>query len=372
MDSRLPYFPRAPFDQTCLGHIQNLSGIAVFAPRRRGKTAFVVNELLPGAANIGYSTIYIDLWRNEATPELAIVEGLEKALPESKWRLSKIKGSGKAKAPAVEVGGEVELVRADDVAVPNIIMRLNRAFDRFGKSNKRWLIVMDEFQTIARSKEPGFVAALRTGIQGAPNVKLFVTGSSRRELAKMITKQSSPFMGMLMQLELPELDQAFVKNRCELVLERTKRKVSAADLMAVFERVVLVPEYLNQIVSIMIVEGIYKPAEAYESWRSRHSEGEAATVWETFSEIDRSLLGIVALRPGTMLFGRPTITWLSKQTGEVIAAPKIQAALRRLTRSGLIEPGTENGEYEIADDGMRLYLESRPPALPPNARNKKT
>lgn len=374
MSSPLPYFPRHPLDAICLGHLENVKGLAMFAPRRRGKTAFVNNELIPGAQNRGYDTVYIDLWRSEATPELAIVEGLERALPAGKWALTKVKATGKAKPPLAEFGGELE-AKPVDTSPDTLVGRVNAALDRMAKAKRLWLVVIDEFQALTAAKEPGFVAALRSGIQGAANIRLFVTGSSRRQLTKMLTSQKSPFLGMLMQIDLPELEMDFIKNRCELILERTRRKVDPMKLMGVFEKIVRVPEYLNQIVSIMIVEGVYDPDKGYDLWRSRLGAGEAAMKWETLSELDKLVVMLIGGRPGIAMFSEETIAWLNKKLpGEQVKASKIQTSIRRLDRGHLVEPGAANGEYEIGDDGMRLFLAELPPVsgmLKPPAPRKR-
>jgi hypothetical protein len=53
------------------------SNITLFAPRRQGKTQFVIHELLPGARELGWFAARIDLWRNRDDPALGLVEGLE-------------------------------------------------------------------------------------------------------------------------------------------------------------------------------------------------------------------------------------------------------------------------------------------------------
>ena len=54
--------------------------IALFAPRRVGKTYFLKNDLTPLAAAAGFLTVYADLWLNRGAPLESINYALEEAL----------------------------------------------------------------------------------------------------------------------------------------------------------------------------------------------------------------------------------------------------------------------------------------------------
>ncbi len=90
------------------GYLQLLNAqphrpIALFAPRRVGKTFFLENDLSPAAHAEGFITVYADLWLHKTAPLDAINHALEEALDELTVPTTTV---GKiAKTPVRKVGG---------------------------------------------------------------------------------------------------------------------------------------------------------------------------------------------------------------------------------------------------------------------------
>ena len=105
----LPYFPRAGLLQDVLRIYESRlkQGVTLFAPRRQGKTSFVKHELIPATRELGWQTLYVDLWKRRSEPELALVEALEAMVElrhsglRRKWATKRVKA--KAKTPAGDV-----------------------------------------------------------------------------------------------------------------------------------------------------------------------------------------------------------------------------------------------------------------------------
>lgn len=60
-----------------IGYLALLKGqpgrpIALFAPRRIGKTYFLKNDLMPAAVQTGFLPVYADLWLSRGEPIAAI------------------------------------------------------------------------------------------------------------------------------------------------------------------------------------------------------------------------------------------------------------------------------------------------------------
>ena len=367
----LPYFPRAPLEAECLGHIGLGKGVSMFAPRRRGKTCFVENELIPAAENHGYDIIYVDLRKREKSPELAIVETLEAFTGKSVLKLTSAKIKTGVLGAGLGTGAEV--TGSAPPATIDLLARLSHAFDRI-RPTANVLFVIDEFQALANCSEPGFVAALRTHIQRLQRFKVFFTGSSRREMSNMLSTQGAPFLGMAMPVPLPELDRSFVEDRCALFHERTGRTIDSDAMEAVFKRLVLVPEFLNQVLGLMMVRGIYDPAAGYAAWKDAILEqGEGSKLWSTLSELDQKIILLLSHAPATPMFAKSTLGWLSNcLTGENITTTRIQTALQRLVRNGVLEQTQARGGYEVGHDDLRVFVshlkKPKLPALPARRR----
>lgn len=363
----LPYFSRTPLDQQALEYLGMLKGVAMFAPRRHGKTQFVLRELIPGAENARYRVVYVDLWVRKDDPDLALVEALEAAAGKPGFKLSGTKLTAKLKGGVAEIGGEAEY-KATTESAPDLLGRLQAAFKRLAEAHPKVLLVIDEFQTLALARTPGFEHALRAHVQASEGLKFFLTGSSRRLMAQMLTRQDSPFLGMATSIELPPLDRAFVEDRAELYAARTGRALDGVDdLWGVFERVHRVPEYLNAIIVHMIVLGLTDPWEGYDVWRSKLLQSPTAQAWSRMSDLDRLLLQAVAEERGG-LFSKAMYAWFTEQLGRPVGKADVNGARRRLISEGLVMEGVDRGQLEIADDAMRTYLREaglQLPALPP-------
>jgi hypothetical protein len=56
-----------------------ISSIVLFAPRRKGKTEFLLEDLLPAAEEAGYRTVYCSLWQNRSDPLASLLLALRNA-----------------------------------------------------------------------------------------------------------------------------------------------------------------------------------------------------------------------------------------------------------------------------------------------------
>ncbi len=89
--------------------------LAIFAPRRKGKTWFVLRDLALAAIAHDYLPVYASLWRSPDTPQVAIAEALDAALAEIKkaripWEEYRSKLSS-ASISVLGVGGGFGIVR---------------------------------------------------------------------------------------------------------------------------------------------------------------------------------------------------------------------------------------------------------------------
>ena len=105
----------------------------IFAPRRAGKTSFLLKDLTPEAEKLGYIVVYVDLWQTKFSPGLAIVRALEEAFePKNSFQsivtkfntpIKKLKG--KADIFGTKLEGEVELSDAKNRAQKEIALQID-------------------------------------------------------------------------------------------------------------------------------------------------------------------------------------------------------------------------------------------------------
>ncbi|WP_143220588.1 MULTISPECIES: hypothetical protein [unclassified Achromobacter] len=90
-----------------------MQSTTIFAPRRPGKTQFLMRDLKPAAEKAGFTVACADLWQTQS-PALALLQALEEAA-EPKGAMGRVLAllkpvkNVKASAKAAGVGGEIQL-----------------------------------------------------------------------------------------------------------------------------------------------------------------------------------------------------------------------------------------------------------------------
>ena len=82
MTGDLWHFPRGELAERVLGTLAHgpAQALSLFAPRRAGKTEFLVRDLAPHAAAKGHRVIYASFWQAPLSPLAVLLHALEKSL----------------------------------------------------------------------------------------------------------------------------------------------------------------------------------------------------------------------------------------------------------------------------------------------------
>ncbi|MET0254837.1 MAG: hypothetical protein ABW193_03545 [Luteibacter sp.] len=360
----LPYFPRKGLVDEVLQILTSglKQGITLFAPRRQGKTSFVCHELIPAAHELGWQTLYIDLWRRRGEPELALVEGLEAFVEkrQSGWRrrlrFKQLRAT--ASAGPAELESTLEPIHfAPDAVLEN---RLDSALSTLAEKGVT-LLVLDEVQALAGSKREDFVAALRTVIQKLHGrLLVFYTGSSRHGLNDMFRQQKAPLFASAMPVQLPALGDDFIEDRLVFLEERTRAAVDKSLLTAAFEQLGRTPEFMNEVILHLLIAGDGDIDAAMSKWLRSHREAGAGSLLDELKPMELALMQLLATVDHPPIYSAEAIDALNARAGigEKVTTGKIQTALRRLSRMELVAPTGRHGEYEVEDRTVLLQLRS--------------
>lgn len=146
----------------------------LFAPRRKGKTQFLLRDLAPMAESQGFVVAYADLWSNKEDPERVICAALAKALHETSLltRIETWWARPKRSLKGVKVGLGMDSASAEAELNEAGIPSIHELFERFRMAGKgKALLIVDEVQHLAtRPAFENFTAMLRsllTTSQGA-------------------------------------------------------------------------------------------------------------------------------------------------------------------------------------------------------------
>jgi len=166
------YFPRLDLAKRYIKILEVgiSSNLAIIAPRRKGKTLFVLQDISFFAKKKNYIPIYASLWQNINAPHEGLILALEEAIQalDKKISINKlIKAKIKKTSLGNELIGKLEIEFADKPQKPTnkdliLLEELLTKLEKKAK-NKTVLLLIDEVQHLATSpKFSALTHALRT------------------------------------------------------------------------------------------------------------------------------------------------------------------------------------------------------------------
>lgn len=334
--------------------------IALFAPRRVGKTYFLDGDLTPAARDAGMLPVYADIWLHSEAPLEAINHALEEALDDATVPES---GSGRlAKTPVKGVGVlGTTLTFGDEPKRRDLPGRPELRFDalvtRLAAVSKRPILLMlDEIQALGES-EAGrrAIATLRAVLQKRKGQLLAVfTGSSQEALSAMTMTAGAPMYQFTQMLTFPYLDETYLQQLAEHFREVHPGKHLDVDALGrVFAHIGFRPALMKDIVKAMSAEGI---VDVDLGLRRFVEDDRMVAGWQAlFEGRDRvEQLALIVLANGLAPTGKHTVDMLARMKNSGATLSKIRTALARLRKAGILaKPGAD---YRIEDPLFADYL----------------
>lgn len=344
-----------------------ISSVVIFAPRRKGKTEFLLEDLLPAAQAAGYRTVYCSMWQNRGDPLAALCQALANATkpmsfgeklqdrlfrPMKKTSLEFDVGPvGKVKAEA-EFSTAGATVQAQLLALPDLIDAV------VGASKGKVLIAFDEIQHLAKPEFQELVAALRTVLDVRKrHVKTVFTGSSRNRLQMMFSQIRAPMFQFSQSTDFPDLDEEFTAFMVDAFARATGRRIASEQADRAFAALGYTPGLFHDAVERLMKMGgtdIVKVAQRVLT-EARDASGYAQRLIE-MRPLDREILRVVGERAA--LYTEATRNRLARAIGiegDPLSARQVQAAVDRLVSEQLIYQA-ERGVYEIEDHQLAEWL----------------
>lgn len=316
--------------------------LALFAPRRVGKTFFLDHDLAPAAATAGLDPVYADLWLSRSAPLDAVNHAVEEALDDALVPKGAVARAAKTKVKKLGVMG-ASLERGDEPArrpLPATAdLRLDALVQRLRQANgKPALLILDEVQTLADAPDgEGIAATLRALLhKRRRDVFAVLTGSSREGLARMLSTVGAPMYQFAQVMDFPPLGDAFLEalaRRFRAVHPRKRLDVDA--LRAAYQRLGLRPGVLRDLVKSMSAEGLDDVELGMQRFLNdplRTAEWRA--LLEPLAPLDRAVLGVLAQSRPPM--AAQTLAELGRTLGERPTIGKVRASIERLRKTGLV------------------------------------
>ena len=335
--------------------------IALFAPRRVGKTYFLDGDLAPAAEKAGLLPVYADLWLKRASPLDAINHALEEALDDVK--VPKSSASKLAKTAVKKIGALGASIELGDEPARRALpdkpeLRMDALITRLaGESGKQILLMLDEIQVLGQSASgEAAVAAVRAVLQKHKK-KVFAvfTGSSQEELGEMMMAAGGPMYQFAQLLTFPFLDTGYLQQlAAHYHRVHPNKSLDVAALQGLFAHIGFKPALMKDIVKEMSAEGITNVDQALARFMADDRNVPAwQGVFSGLQPVEQAVLLVLAY--GLPPMGKNTLVALGRMVGKPVTLAKTRAALDRMRKAGILSKPPQLG-YTIEDRLFKDYL----------------
>jgi hypothetical protein len=338
--------------------------LAMFAPRRVGKTYFLDHDLAPAARQAQWLPVYADLWLQKSAPLEAINHALEEALDEITVPASRV--GRLARTPVKKVGALGASVDFADPPARRPLpltpeLRLDALVVRLAAAaGKPILLMLDEIQAlgdVANGVE--VIAALRAVLHKHRDIlKSVFTGSSQEAMVRMLSTAGSPMYQFAQLLDFPVLGDEFLQRLADHFAEVHPGKALALDdLRRVFARIGFKPRLMRDLVKSLSAEGQTDVDAGVKRFLfdDRQVAGWSALL-QPLGLFERAVLWAIAR--GLPPLGRENLEQLGQVQGEPATIAKVRAAIERLRRVGLLAR-TGSGPTVVDDPLFAEYLQGK-------------
>jgi hypothetical protein len=338
--------------------------LALFAPRRVGKTFFLDHDLAPAAKKAGKLPVYADLWLYKSAPLEAVNHALEEALDRL---IVPSSSAGKtAKTPVTGIGVLGASLRLGEApqrrALPEApALRLDALVSRLAEQHKgQILLMLDEVQALVDGESRvETIAALRAVLHNRrADVCAVFTGSSQEGLAQLLNKAGAPMYQFAQVMDFPFLSDEFLQMLATHFQKvHTGKTLELSELREGFKRLGFRPALMRDVVKAMSAEGLTNVKLGID--RYRISDPQAAA-WKALlgsvEAFDRGVL--VAIAKGLPPLSKATLKALETIPGAKPTTSKVRASIEKLKRNGILSKGT--GSATVEDPLFTEFLQQLP------------
>lgn len=352
------------------------SGIHFFAPRRRGKTQFLLLDLAPAAVKRKYTVVYASMWDDMNRPQQALMSSLERALDAKKKRRGILKGGlsralkglkAKAAFQGIEVSGELEFANNPASPTSEELNRIDLMVEELAGDDRRHslLLMIDEVQHLASKEEFSALAGkLKSLATKFRSMDVVMTGSSRTGLSELFGSDK-PLHNVTHSEYFPDLDDGFVEHLAKSYAFVTNgRSLEIGKLLELFESVDRSPFYLRGVIEAMILQPSLTINDAHKRILDAVSiTGRYEERWNDLRAIDklvldRAIKGEQLYTPESLLLFTNAI--FGKMKGKQVTRGLVQSSVKRLIELHYITPREGiRGRYDIEMLGFRDWVKQK-------------
>lgn len=352
------HFPRADLAKQYMDAFDTgiTEALTLFAPRRMGKTEFVLLDLAPEAELRGYQVGYCSFWNLQDNPAKALRIALEGISKTGKWTEKWENSAGEISTNIAGVGLKLK-PRNNDSIEESDILAIIEILKKMAKKRTKTLLLLDEVQHLANEKHASLVATLRTAFdEYRGKIKVVYTGSSRDGLQRMFRDRKAPMFHAAQQVDFPHLDSNFVAFMLNAFEQASKRKVSLPKSTRIFKEMSNNPALFHNLLKHMLIKGIWDIQIGYKNFLSLMDiDADYQVIIDSCKPIDRAVLLYLSKNDEDGIYSDSSKLFVSEYVGADISVKALQNAINRLREKQLIYSPTR-GLWVLEDDGFKRWI----------------
>ena len=336
--------------------------LALFAPRRVGKTHFLTSDLAPVAKAAGMLPVYADLWLSRNDPLAAVNHALEEALDDA--LVPKTSAGKTAKTPVKKVvvfGSGVDL--GDAPARRGLPLDAGLRFDALvtrlaAAANKQIVLMLDEFQVMANVQNANdLLGKVRAVLQKHKTLVFAVfTGSSQTELGTMMASAGAPMYQFTQILTFPNLDTDYLMLLAAHYQQVHKEKsLVPADLERIFAHIGWKPAMMKDLIKAMSADGITDVDIGLKMFLADvRNVQEWQGLFDSLQPLAQAVLVLISHKIAPL--SKPATDALLKEPGLAATQPKIRYAVDRLRQEQILAKPEHSTTFILQDQLFADYL----------------
>ena len=354
------HYPRTDLAKKILDGMEDglLDRVTLFAPRKSGKTQFILRDVSPMAKDADILPIYVDFWIDKINPEQAFINSVITALKDNEDLIQKLKHKFSIKKLAVGAAGIKFEIESNETQKPTLI----EVFNKLNTLNIPILLLLDEIQHLATKNEfEPFTAALRSFIvnRGDNRVKGIFTGSSQLALRKMFDDSGAAFFGSAQKIDFEALGEDFVRFELDTFKAVTNGiTLDEQRALDILEKQRCKPARFVELLKRMALNQCYDLNEAVQQFDEPWTPNEIAVFKDKRNNIKSlgvALIQLICTKPSFGIYTEESFNQLKKLTKDEVNKNNVKTAIDKLKTHEIIY-SSKRGHYEILDVDFVDYL----------------
>lgn len=361
------HFPRARLAQQYMNAFDTgiTGALAIFAPRRMGKTEFVLMDLAPEAEARGYKVGYCSFWNLQDNPAKSLRLALDAIHEKGEWRKKWLSTLGATTTEvSASLAGAAVKIKSPDVKArteENDLLAIIGSISKLTRQRRPLLLLLDEVQHLANDTHATLVATMRTQFdEHKTKIRVVYTGSSRDGLQRMFRDRKAPMFHAAQEVDFPRLESDFVAFMLGAFEKACQRKLSLAMATRIFVRMNHNPALFHHLLRHMVIQGLWDVEKGYEHFLTLIDvDADCAALWAHCKPVDRALLALLAQMPDLAIYSDETRVRIGEEVGtDSISVKVMQNSIERLRLNQIIYSPTR-GEWVFEDQSFKSWILSK-------------